>query len=109
MAFLLDRMAAAGEPASAMAARLPRYFRRSGKTGYEHGQLGSLMQALEERFPEAEINRTDGLKLRMKGRWVHVRASNTEPVMRMTAEARSEESADELYGVVAGLLESSAG
>jgi phosphomannomutase len=109
MAFLLDRMAAAGESVAAMAARLPRYFRRFGQVGYKHGQLGSLMQDLEERFPEAEIDRADGLKLVMKGRWVHVRASNTEPVMRMTAEARSEESADELYGVVAGLLESPAG
>ena len=109
MAFLLDRMAAAGEPVSALDARLPRYFRRAGKTSFQHGQLGALMQALEERFPEAVIDRADGLKLLMDGSWVHVRASNTEPIMRMAVETRSEESADDLYGVVAGLLEAPAG
>ncbi len=96
MAFFLDRMAA-GETISQMSASLPRYHRRSGKTAYEHGRLGPLMQALEERFPDARTDRTDGLKLLMDERWIHVRASNTEPIMRIAVEARSEETADALY------------
>ncbi len=98
MAFLLDQMAATGLTASALAARLPRYYRKFGKLAYEHGRLGMLMQALEDAFPGAELDRTDGLKLMLPEGWLHLRASNTEPLLRIAAEARSEEGLEELYG-----------
>jgi phosphomannomutase len=63
MAFLLDRMAETGEKISTLAVRLPKYVRRSGKVAFQHGRLGPLMQALEARFPAAQKDRTDGLKL----------------------------------------------
>ena len=65
------------------------------------------MQALADRFPEARRDRADGLKLLMEGKWVHVRASNTEPIMRIAAEAGSEVEVAELYGVASELLSSS--
>ena len=105
MALLLDRMAAAGEPVSALAARLPRYFRKFGQAGFEHGRLGALMQTLEKTFPDAETDRSDGLKLALPGKWIHVRASNTEPLLRLAAEGRSQHEVDELYGQVLRLLE----
>jgi phosphomannomutase len=105
MAFILDRMAATGEPVSALAARLPRFWRRFGKVAFEHGRLGAMMQALEESFPNAETDRSDGLKLIFDGAWVHVRASNTEPLVRLAAEADSPGRLEELYGEVSRLLE----
>jgi phosphomannomutase len=103
MAFLLDRMAESGQKMSEIAASLPRYFRRLGKVEYEHGRLGPLMQALEESFPDAKCDRTDGLKLLFADSWIHVRASNTEPVLRLAAEAKSEERLAELYRKVESL------
>lgn len=97
MAFLLDRMAETGLTASELASRLPRYYRKSGKLAYEHGRLGMLMQALEDAFPSAELDRTDGLKLMLPEGWIHLRASNTEPLLRIAAEARTEEGVEELY------------
>jgi len=105
MAFLLERMAETGETVAALAGRLPRFHRKSGQVAYEHGRLGPLMQALEESFPEAKTDRSDGLKLILPGAWIHVRASNTEPLLRMAAEARSEVEVEELYGRVLGLFE----
>ncbi len=104
MAFLLDRMAETGESIGALAARLPRYFRKLGKVAYAHGRLGTLMQALEESLPGASSDRSDGLKLMMPDGWIHVRASNTEPLLRLAAEAKSQEQVDELYGRVERLL-----
>jgi phosphomannomutase len=73
---------------------------------YEHGRLGSLMQALEESFPGVETDRSDGLKLILPaGAWIHVRASNTEPLLRMAAEARSEAEVEELYARVLSLFD----
>jgi phosphomannomutase len=105
MAFLLARMEETGEPISALAGRLPRYYRQMGKFVYEHGQLGSIMQALEEAFPDADADRCDGLKLMLPEGWVHVRASNTEPLLRLAVEAKSQSATDELYGRVSRLFE----
>ncbi|MBI3683399.1 MAG: phosphoglucosamine mutase [Acidobacteria bacterium] len=99
MALLLDLMERTGEPVSALAGRLPRYYRRQGKVAFEHGLLGPLIQALEEKFPDAAADHTDGLKLLLKDAWIHVRASNTEPLVRFSIEARSAERADALYAL----------
>jgi phosphomannomutase len=104
MAFLLERMAQTGLSVSELTARLPRYYRRFGQVAYGHGRLGSLMQSLEERFPDAIIDRTDGLKLTWPGRWIHVRTSNTEPLLRLAAEAKSEAEVEQLYATVIELL-----
>jgi phosphoglucosamine mutase len=104
MAFLLDRMAETGEKISTLAGRLPKYFRRYGKVAFQHGRLGPLMQSLEARFPAAQKDRTDGLKLLLPEGWIHVRASNTEPLLRVAAEAKSERQVEKLYGEVLTLF-----
>jgi phosphomannomutase len=96
MAFLLDRMAATGATVSELAARLPRYWRRSSKMPYEHGRMGALTQLLEASFPGAAFDRSDGIKVMLSEGWIHVRPSNTEPVVRLAAEARSEAQLAEL-------------
>jgi phosphomannomutase len=104
MAFLLDRMAATGRTASELAAALPRYHRKFGKVAFEHGMLGTLMQALEESFPGVDTDRTDGIKMLWDDGWIHVRASNTEPLLRLAAEAKTERRLNELYSSVESLL-----
>ena len=108
MAFLLDRMRESGESIGAMAAGLPKYYRKLGTVEYVHGRLGTLMQALEENFPDAPSDHSDGLKLMLPGGWIHVRASNTEPLVRIAAEARSQEQVDQLYTRVVQLLSDAA-
>ncbi|GIU79878.1 MAG: phosphoglucosamine mutase [Bryobacteraceae bacterium] len=103
MALLLERLAETGETLNALAAALPRYWRRSGKFSFEHGRLGQMMQALEAALPGARADRTDGLKLMLEHGWVHVRASNTEPLVRVSAEAKTREEADRLYALAASL------
>ena len=104
MGMFLDRMAQTGLTISQLAGRLTRYYRRIGKVAYQHGQLGSVMQELETRFPDAKTDRTDGLKLIWPGRWIHVRASNTEPILRFSAEAKTGEEMESMYDEVAGML-----
>jgi phosphomannomutase len=100
MAFLLDRMAETGQTVTQLVASLPRYYRKLGKVAFEHGRLGVLMQALEERFPGIPADRSDGLKLMWADSWIHVRASNTEPLLRLAAEAKTEARLEELYSSV---------
>jgi phosphomannomutase len=97
MALLLDLMAETGQTVSALVAALPRYTRLAGKVPFEHGRLGTLMQNLEASFPDAQTIRTDGLKLLWEGRWLHVRSSNTEPLLRLAVEARTPSEAQTLF------------
>jgi phosphomannomutase len=96
MALLLERMAETGAPFSALVAALPRYSRRLTAVRFEHGRLGLMIQGLEQEFPDARTDRTDGLKLHVAEGWVHVRASNTEPLLRIAIEARDVKGVDAL-------------
>jgi phosphomannomutase len=99
MAFLLDRLAATGQKLSQIVASLPRYARRMGKFALPHGHLGGIMQRLESLYPGAQLDRSDGLKLLLEDGWVHLRASNTEPIVRLAAEARTPERLAEIYAL----------
>ena len=46
-----------------------------------------MYAALRRRFPDAATDTRDGLRLAWVDRWLHVRASNTEPIIRLIAEA----------------------
>ena len=59
---------------------------------------------LPESFPGARSDRSDGLKLMLPEGWIHVRASNTEPLLRLAAEGRSQAQVDALYERVERLL-----
>lgn len=97
MALWLDRMASTGSGVAKLAAALPRYYRRGATVALEHGRLGALMQRLTAEWPGARLDRRDGLKLTLDGAWIHARASNTEPILRMSVEARTEARAEELF------------
>lgn len=105
MAFLLDRMAATADRVSDLANRLPRYHRLYATMQFEHGRLAPLMQSLEDAYPGAALDRSDGLKLTTPDGWIHVRASNTEPLLRLAVEAKSGAASQELYGRVLKLAE----
>jgi phosphomannomutase len=105
MAFILDRMAETGMPLSALVDRFPRFTRLSAKAPFQHGQLGRMIQAFERRFAGARADRTDGLKLTLADSWIHVRASNTEPLLRLAVESQSAERAAELMAAGRSILE----
>jgi phosphomannomutase len=97
MALWLDRLAAKDETVSQLAAALPRFYRRSATVTLEHGRIGTLMQGLAAEWPEAQLDRRDGLKLLLADSWIHARASNTEPILRLSVEAKTEARGDQLF------------
>ena len=106
MALLLDRMASSGQTLAELSFALPRYHRRGGKVQFAHGKLGGLMLAMEKAHPGAQLERTDGLKLSFAEGWIHLRSSNTEPLLRVAVESKSEEVADRLFAESMTLLRS---
>jgi len=110
MARLLDAMAARGRPISRLADELPRYQIVKTKMTLSAEKVAAGLDALAGRFPEARADRLDGLRLDWPDRWLLVRPSNTEPIVRAIAEAASradavalcDEAAEVLGGVAAG-------
>jgi phosphomannomutase len=55
--------------------------------------LDTVYAALKSTFSDAEVDTQDGLRLSWKDRWVHVRPSGTEPIVRVIAEGPTENDA----------------
>src|SRR5262249_4731666 len=91
MALVLDLLAATGIPLSQLVADLPQFamLKHQYPLGPEARDRGvtALWEELTAAHPEAEADRRDGLRLDWGDRWVHVRSSNTEPIVRVIAEA----------------------
>jgi phosphomannomutase len=81
---------------SAVLARYPRYAIVKDKLDRPNAPLTAVYDSLHAGFPDAEADTQDGLRLAWADRWVHVRPSGTEPIVRVIAEAPTESEAREL-------------
>lgn len=104
MAQILDAMAHSGQPLSQLAAALPRYEICKTTIAVARDAVAGMYDALENRFSEATASRQDGLRLDWPDRWILVRPSNTEPIVRAIAEARTQEEAQALCDAAAELV-----
>ncbi len=103
-ALVLNLMAETGKPLSALVAELPAYHIVKDKYTVPHDRLPALYAALAARWPGVPADRQDGLRLDWPDRWVHVRPSNTEPIVRVIAEAPRQGDAEALCREVGELL-----
>lgn len=103
VALILQHLAADGRAVSDLVSAAPRY--RIVKAKFKRGaDLQAAYAALRSRFPDAEADQRDGLRLAWPDRWVHLRPSGTEPVVRAIAEAPTEAQAMALVGECRALL-----
>ena len=100
MALILELMAHSGKRITQLVSQWPHYNIVKEKISCEGVDPKILIGTLEEKFSSEQCDRTDGLKILREYGWVHLRASNTEPIIRCYAEARSEEQAKELAAMV---------
>ncbi len=98
VALILQLFARVGQPLSALVAASPRYTIVKGK-GQRGKDLAPVYQALRARFPDAAADDRDGLRLAWPDRWVHLRPSGTEPIVRFIAEAPTRADAEALVAL----------
>lgn len=96
IALLLQLLLEERRPLSAIVAELPKYAIVKDKLERPNASLESVYEALRSAFPDAAADTQDGLRLAWHDRWVHVRPSGTEPIVRVIAEAPTVEEAREL-------------
>lgn len=107
MALTLSLMAAEKKPLSEIVKGLPKYAMIKHK--FDLAKIGGLtivkpaMEKVQRRFADARISTVDGVRIDFddEGAWVHLRPSNTEPIVRLIAEAKSDSRAWELIDEVA--------
>ena len=90
MALYLEMMAVEGEKLSTLVKRLPRYHIVKDSLVCPAYRLHTLVAEVKKLYKGLEINQLDGLRLEKKDLWVHVRASTTEPLIRVIAESTSQ-------------------
>lgn len=96
MAYVLDGLASRGGKLSEWVATLPHYSIVKDKVTCPATKVPAACAALKASFPEATAQEGDGLRLDWPDRWLQIRGSNTEPIIRVIAEAPDEAKAREL-------------
>ena len=100
MALILEHMARTSQRISRLASGLPHYFIVKDKIPCGSEEPAGLIAALDGHFTADRKDLTDGLKIIRDYGWVHLRGSNTEPIIRCYAEAKTERQAAELAAMV---------
>ncbi len=95
-ALMLQLMHEEGRPLSQLKADRPRYVIVKDKLDRPDAPLDAVYVALRSAFTDATADTQDGLRLDWPDRWVHLRPSGTEPIVRVIAEAPTEAAAREL-------------
>jgi phosphomannomutase len=96
IALVLQLLTEENKPISAVAATLPRYSIVKDKLDRPKASLDTVYDALRRAFADATVDTQDGLRLSWSDRWLHVRPSGTEPIVRVIAEAPTEQDARSL-------------
>jgi phosphomannomutase len=97
LALFLTHLAKTGKSASELRATYPDYFISKNKISLTpEMDVDQVLVAMKEKYKDQPINDVDGVKIEFDKEWVHLRKSNTEPIIRIYAESKSEETADQL-------------
>jgi phosphomannomutase len=101
---ILERMAQTGRTLKQLVDALPRYAMRKEKYTIGRKHLPEVIARLKANWHDAAINEIDGIRFEWADSWLHLRASNTEPVVRVIAEAQDQGRLDQLCRESASIL-----
>ncbi|MGB2353647.1 MAG: phosphoglucosamine mutase [Schleiferiaceae bacterium] len=99
IALALTHLAKSGKTLSELKASYPQYFMGKQKIELTPGlDVDAILGAIAAKYTHEELSTIDGVKITWSDRWVHMRKSNTEPIIRIYTEAPSTHEAIELGG-----------
>ena len=90
-------MAEKNIPVSQLKKSYPSYFTSKNKIELTPSlDVDAILRAMKKKYSNEDVSTIDGLKIDFPESWVHLRKSNTEPIIRIYTEAKSQEDADAL-------------
>lgn len=109
-ALFLMLMAEKGGTVAQLRASYPSYFMSKMKIQLTPElDVDGILKTMEEKYKDEEISIIDGVKIDFPDNWVHLRKSNTEPIIRIYTEAKSQTEADALANRIIGEIKEIAG
>lgn len=97
IALFLTHLAKTGKHCSQLRSGYPEYYISKNKIELSAGiNVDGILTQMKEKYKMEKVNDIDGVKIDFPTEWVHLRKSNTEPIIRIYAESKSKESADRL-------------
>ena len=101
LSLVLELLAERKQTVSQCVATLPKYFIKKDKWSVIGKNLNKIYSKLKSKFRDAKTDEQDGLRLSFSnGSWIHLRPSNTEPIIRLFGEAKDENSIEALFNEV---------
>ena len=94
MALILQLMADTGKSLSQLASEVGGYSIYKSKYPANKKQAGEIIEQAKTLFNDAKVNTSDGCRFDLEDGWIHIRTSNTEPIMRVIIETKSGEAAE---------------
>ncbi len=104
MGLVLEAMAQSGRGISELAANLPSFCMRKGVVPCAPDRVYYALEEIRRLYRDQAIDLSDGVRVAWPGRWLHVRASNTEPILRIIAEGEDEDQLDRLFADTVGIV-----
>ncbi|MFT3740098.1 MAG: phosphoglucosamine mutase [Breznakibacter sp.] len=93
----LTHLALSGKRCSELRKSYPSYFMSKNKIELTPQiDTDAILQAMKDRYKNEKVTDIDGVKIDFSESWVHLRKSNTEPIIRIYSEAKTHEAADQL-------------
>lgn len=97
IALILTHLAQSGKSLKQLRGGYPDYFISKNKIELEPGtDLNAVFEKLKTKYKSNPLNTIDGLRIEFENDWVHLRASNTEPIIRIIAESNFETTANNI-------------
>ena len=97
IALFLSHLAHEGKTVSELRATYPPYFIAKNRIDLTpETDVDAILAKVKEMYKDEEVNDIDGVKIDFPDKWVHLRKSNTEPIIRVYSEASTMEAADEI-------------
>lgn len=105
IALILMNLATSGKSLSQLRKTYPDYVIVKDKISFDPAlSAQEIIQKISDHFATADMDTRDGLKIDFPDSWLHLRKSNTEPILRIYAEAKDRHSAEELVSRVKALI-----
>ena len=100
---VLQLMAETGKAVSDLVGEIGGYYMRKDKLPVEQSQTQQILDSAKEVFSDARLDTSDGCRFDFDDGWLHLRASNTEPIMRIIVEAKDEAAAQKYIDTVSNI------
>ncbi|MCD8305007.1 MAG: phosphoglucosamine mutase [Prevotellaceae bacterium] len=105
IALMLTYLAKSGKKTSELRASFPPYFIAKNRIDLTQGtDVDAILARVKELYKDEDVNDIDGVKIDFPDKWVHLRKSNTEPIIRVYSEASTMEEAEALAGQIMELV-----